>query len=383
MTGECVPGQFHELDLRLPFIKVFFIFYILIMTGTVEGESQTFMDKIEGSDSYVALLWGTMASAICTLIFYLMQPVKGGDYIMPSMDDLKNMMMPGKEKDEDAEPKARFLMPFKDSVESFLYGMGRLFPAIVVLTLAWASGAIMIDVGADRLFSSWIVGGLNAESLPTLSFLISFFMALATGTSWGTMSILFPLILVPTYQASNGDATIFYATTAGVLSGSVAGDHVSPISDTTVLSSLACDCDLLKHVGTQAPYVFVTVVISMLLGTLPIGYTKMPNIVGILIGAGVTVAFVFFMCAPVISEHGKFDLLTELFLKYKEVRGLDSDLFVLKEDTKKAAIGALVTGGISKAAGIEATHKTKGAEQEGSSEDDVAVGKLEVDVVEA
>ena len=60
----------------------------------------------------------------------------------------------------------------------------------------------MKTVGSDRLFSRWIVGGIEPESLPTLSFVISFFMALATGTSWGTMSILFPLILVPTYQSS-------------------------------------------------------------------------------------------------------------------------------------------------------------------------------------
>jgi Na+/H+ antiporter NhaC len=95
-------------------------------------------------------------------------------------------------------------------------------------------------------------------------------MAVATGSSWGTMSILFPLLLVPTYQASGGDPVIFYATIAGVLSGSVA-DMVSPISDTTVLASLSCDCNLLRHVVTQAPYVILCVIVSILLGTIPIG----------------------------------------------------------------------------------------------------------------
>jgi len=85
---------------------------------------------------------------------------------------------------------------------------------LIVLTLAWASGSMMIAVGADRLFSRWIVGGISPQALPTLSFLISFLMALATGTSWGTMAILFPLILVPTYQASGGDEIIFYSVTA-------------------------------------------------------------------------------------------------------------------------------------------------------------------------
>jgi hypothetical protein len=155
------------------------------------------------------------------------------------------------------------------------------------------------------------------------------------GTSWGTMSILFPLILVPTWQASGGDATIFYATTAGVLSGSVAGDHISPISDTTVLSALACDCKLLSHVSTQAPYAIVVILVSIILGTVPIGYDAWPNIIGILIGVGVVGGFVFGLCPKVISPTGSFDIFMELFLKYKT----DSPLHQLKADTVKAFNG--------------------------------------------
>jgi hypothetical protein len=157
------------------------------------------------------------------------------------------------------------------------------------------------------------------------------------------MSILFPLILVPTYQASNGDEVIFYAVTAGVLSGSVAGDHVSPISDTTVLSSLACDCDLLKHVGTQAPYVMVTVFISILLGTLPIGYSDWPNIIGILLGSALTVAFVYLICVPVMSPTGRYDIFFEFCLKIMDGSDMGHDLAKLKEDTIAAANGQLDT----------------------------------------
>jgi hypothetical protein len=155
------------------------------------------------------------------------------------------------------------------------------------------------------------------------------------GTSWGTMSILFPLILVPTWQASGGDATIFYATTAGVLSGSVAGDHISPISDTTVLSALACDCKLLSHVSTQAPYAIVCIVVSIILGTVPIGYDAWPNIVGVLLGFCAIAAFVFGLCPQVISSTGNFDIFVELVLKYKA----GSPLHELKADTIKAFNG--------------------------------------------
>lgn len=304
------------------FQQVFFIFYLLVKTGDDGSGDQNLMDKIEASNSYTALLWGTMAAAIVSLLLYLLQIVQDGELvaafkwtrwwhcpcpipILPSRDFLKGLF-----SSEEGSP--HFLMSVGESVEAFLFGMGRIFPALIVLTLAWASGSIMIDVGCDRLFSRWIVGGISPDALPTLSFVISFFMALATGTSWGTMSILFPLILVPTYEASGGDDITFYAVTAGVLSGSVAGDHVSPISDTTVLSSLACDCLLLSHVVTQAPYVLVTVIVSIILGTIPIGYSSWPNIIGILLGALCIILFVYFFCVPGTCNCGVSLLLLSL-----------------------------------------------------------------------
>ena len=213
-------------------LLVFFIFYLLVKTGESDGEDQSLMDKIEASDSYQALLWGTMAAAVCTLLLYSVQIVQDGDVLSP-MEWSRAIPAMFSTPTTDGESQPRLLMNLNDNMESFLHGMGRIFPAIIVLNLAWAVGDMMKTVGADRLFARWILGGISYKALPTLSFLISFFMALATGTSWGTMSILFPMVLLPTYNASGGDPTTFYATTAGILSGSVAGDHVSPISDTT------------------------------------------------------------------------------------------------------------------------------------------------------
>lgn len=294
-------------------LLVFFIFYLLVATGAdAIGHDADFIKKIEASDNYSALLWGTMATSLLSLILYLIQIVQYGELVIPTWSVMK-LCFTKEEKLDDAETKAfkendsadvennaaakmeepsesqsveeapldnveeavdakpseatekvndastdvaksskpRSLMSIHDSVEAFLFGMGRIFPALIVLTLAWASGALMTTVGADRLFSKWITEGVAASILPTLSFIISLFMALATGTSWGTMTILFPLLCLPTYVVSEGDPTIFYATVAGILSGSVAGDHMSPISDTTVLSSLSADCKLLAHVLTQ------------------------------------------------------------------------------------------------------------------------------------
>jgi len=131
----------------------------------------------------------------------------------------------------------------------------------------------MESIGVDRLFATWIVGGsIPYQVLPMLTFLIALLMAIATGTSWGTMAILFPLILVPTYETSGGSAEIFYATTSVILGGAVAGDHMSLISDTTVMFALACNVTLKGHVNTQAPYVIWVAFFSVNFGYIQIGY---------------------------------------------------------------------------------------------------------------
>ena len=231
-------------------LLVFFIFYLLIKTGESPGESQTIMDKIEGSDSYQALLWGTMAAIVCTLLMYSLQIVQGGDLISPASWGRAIPAM-FRAPATEGESKPRLLMNLNENMESVLHGMGRIFPAIIVLNLAWAVGDLMVTVGADRLFARWITGGISAEALPTLSFLISFFMALATGTSWGTMTILFPMVLLPTYNASGGDPTIFYATTAGILSGSVAGDHVSTVACCSYYTTIQNVSHILRQRLTQ------------------------------------------------------------------------------------------------------------------------------------
>ena len=192
-------------------LLVFFIFYLLVKTGDDGSGDQSFMDKIEGSDSYSALLWGTMATANITTLFYIFQIVQDSKILPPwmifSWPVIKGLFGFNATEEEDVQPLVeetgeavegekitkivdvddvdsppsgpRSLMSLYECSESFLYGLSRIFPALVVLTLAWASGSIMISVGADRLFSRWIVGGVSAEMLPTLSFVISGFMALA------------------------------------------------------------------------------------------------------------------------------------------------------------------------------------------------------------
>jgi Na+/H+ antiporter family len=223
----------------------------------------------------------------------------------------------------------------------------------------------MTAVGVNRLFASFISNGIPAPLLPTFTFIIAMLMALATGTSWGTMAILFPLILIPTYEVSGGNPTIFYAVVSAVLGGAVAGDHMSPISDTTVISALACDVTLVAHVYTQAPYVLVMVTLVILLGYLPIGYEVWPNMIGILLGWATTLVFVFFVCAPVISPTGRWDVFT----KFCCGRGA-KDLEELTADTIKKANGETVTAKGEELEGEENLGKVVDDGMERSPEDE-------------
>jgi hypothetical protein len=116
------------------------------------------------------------------------------------------------------------------------------------------------------------------------------------------------------------------------LSGSVAGDHVSPISETTVLSSMSCECNLTSHVMTQGPYSLLIVFISIVLGTIPLGYGAWPNYAGLILGFLVILVIVYFFGKPILSDTGSYDILTELIQKLKK----QDDLEVLRMDTVKA-----------------------------------------------
>merc|ERR1712176_1557024 len=248
-----------------------YIFYLLIYTGQLNGAGgESFLELIELSNSYQALLWGTMAAALTALLFYFIQDKKEGEIIWFNAKGYVNKMrrfykrnsgkcQRGVQSEEileehEEEEHAKVLMNYNEAMSSFLIGMEKIFAALVVLTLAWATGAIMQSVGLNRFFGEILQNDVDPTMLPTLSFAMAIFIAFATGTSWGTMTILFPLILVPSYTASGGDPVIFNGVTAGILAGAVAGDHASPISDTTILASMASECQLLQHVKTQAPY---------------------------------------------------------------------------------------------------------------------------------
>jgi Na+/H+ antiporter NhaC len=175
-------------------------------------------------------------------------------------------------------------------VDSATDTVARMVPTFMVLVLAWSlSGAmkeLMLGEVAKNLLNQY---GFNAIWLPFLIFVSSCVVSFATGTSWGTMGILCPATviiaahLLADYPRAEA-LPIFYAAVGAVLSGAVFGDHCSPISDTTVLSSLASSCSLEQHVWTQIPYALTVALVSTLCGDVLCRYLNQPWWVGLLTG---------------------------------------------------------------------------------------------------
>ncbi len=209
------------------------------------GEGDNLQDILSTADVYQALMWGSFLSAA----------VAGGLTL------------------------GQRLMPLEKIVLAWLNGANLMVPPLVILVLAWALSGITTTLGtADFLVA--LAGDLLIPALiPAIVFILSAAAAFATGSSWGVMAIILPLVIPVAWTGLSMDGSvtpdemhILYSTVSAVLAGSVWGDHCSPISDTTVLSSLASGCDHIEHVRTQIPYAFVVGAVALVVGIIPVGF---------------------------------------------------------------------------------------------------------------
>jgi Na+/H+ antiporter NhaC len=166
----------------------------------------------------------------------------------------------------------------------------------LILWFAWALSGMTeqdkLDTGG--YLASVLSDRLDQEVLPTVVFLVAGVVAFSTGTSWGTMGILTPISISLALQldpVGGREGAIVLATCGSVLAGAIFGDHCSPISDTTVLSSRASGCDHVAHVRTQMPYALVVAVICVFAGTLPSAVGVSPWI-SLLVGTACIVVIV-------------------------------------------------------------------------------------------
>ena len=234
--------QGNAADALVPLaVVVVTLFTSLLVTGS--GDS--FREVIGSADSYAALLWASLLGVLSACLITAWRGILSLDAIMDA---------------------------WMEGVKSTVY-------AVVILVLSWTLADVVKTLDTATFIIDSTRNALPLFLLPALSFLLGGVVAFSTGTSWGTMGVLMPLMLplawtLLTDQGAGGQVMelyIFHGAVAGVLAGAIWGDHCSPISDTTVLSSLATECEHIEHVRTQLPYAMTSGGCALLLCAVPVG----------------------------------------------------------------------------------------------------------------
>jgi len=186
----------------------------------------------------------------------------------------------------------RKVLPVKEAIETWITGVKSMNITAVILLLAWSLSGVIKELGTAVYLVSVLSDTLPPFLLPTIIFILGSIISFATGTSYGTMGILMPLA-IPLSFALNPDPNFVVLNVGSVLTGAIFGDHCSPISDTTILSSMGSACDHIDHVRTQLFYAIAVAVIAIVAGYIPAGlgapvYLTLP--IGIAL-TGLTVRF--------------------------------------------------------------------------------------------
>jgi len=191
----------------------------------------------------------------------------------------------------------------EEGVGAMVSGIKSMMLALIVLTLAWSLSAVCEGLSTAHYLSRVAQGNLEPHFLPAVTFILAAAIAFATGSSWGTLGIMEPLIIpiAHTLSVQQGHAfgdpvyqIAMMGSIGAVLTGAVWGDHCSPISDTTILSSMASGCDHVAHVRTQLPYALTAGALAVGVGAIPAAYGVPPWLL-LLVGSGMIVGGVVFL----------------------------------------------------------------------------------------
>lgn len=235
------------------------------------GEGSTVREIIGDANSYQALMWASLAGVLVAAGLSIGQRI----------------------------------LTLDQTMDAWFAGLRGMLFTMIILLLAWSLSATTTALSTGEYLAQALSGTLAPGVVPALVFVLAAATAFATGTSWGTMGILMPLVVPLTWGVMQADGVadaahlhILYSSVSCVLAGAVWGDHCSPISDTTILSSMASGCDHIEHVRTQLPYALTVGGVALLLGTLPTGF-GVPWWVSMLVGAAVLVGLLRALGRPV------------------------------------------------------------------------------------
>lgn len=189
---------------------------------------------------------------------------------------------------------SRKILSLKDTIEAWLSGIKSMVLAVIILVLAWSLGKVTQDMHTAEYIISITKDIISPVILPLSIFILSALVSFSTGTSWGTMSIFVPLVVPLALSMTDSvNSPIYLASFAAILSGATLGDHCSPISDTTILSSMASGADHIDHVKTQIPYAIFAGLIAICFGFLPAGL-QIYSPFTLLLGYGVILLVIIF-----------------------------------------------------------------------------------------
>jgi len=216
--------------------------YVTGKEASSDIDEPTLQQIIGNANSYTALMWASLTSMMTAAVLSLLQRI----------------------------------MNLEEVVNAWFHGVRAMLMAMIILILAWSLGEVSDILKTADFLVSVLGDTLPVFVLPTMVFLLAAATAFATGSSWGAMGILFPLampltwaVMVAQGQAGPEHMHILYSSISAILAGAVWGDHCSPISDTTILSSLASGCDHIEHVRTQLPYAMTVGGVAILIGSIP------------------------------------------------------------------------------------------------------------------
>jgi Na+/H+ antiporter NhaC len=224
---EIVEGKGRVIDLVFPIVVLIICCVIgMIYTGGFFSGTD-FVTSFSQSDASVGLVLGSFFAYVITIVFYMVRRVIRFGECMSCVPD----------------------------------GFKAMVPAILILTFAWSLKAMTDSLGADVFVSELVRSSADGlmNFLPAIVFLVGCGLAFATGTSWGTFGILIPIV-VAVFQGQN--ETMMIISISACMAGAVCGDHCSPISDTTIMSSAGAQSNHINHVSTQMQYAAIVTVIS-------------------------------------------------------------------------------------------------------------------------
>ena len=224
---EIVEGKGRVIDLVFPIVVLIICCVIgMIYTGGFFSGTD-FVTSFSQSDASVGLVLGSFFAYVITIVFYMVRRVIRFGECMSCVPD----------------------------------GFKAMVPAILILTFAWSLKAMTDSLGADVFVSELVRSSADGlmNFLPAIVFLVGCGLAFATGTSWGTFGILIPIV-VAVFQGQN--ETMMIISISACMAGAVCGDHCSPISDTTIMSSAGAQCNHVNHVTTQLPYAITVAAIA-------------------------------------------------------------------------------------------------------------------------